>query len=72
MSGKAKTGSWRLVLVAIAAIVEITVTVTLLNYFYTQFAWIETLLRVASLLIVLLLIRFSRIRYNNLTLQMSS
>ena len=60
MSGKAKTGSWRLMLVAIAAIVEITVTVTLLNYFYTQFAWIETLLRVASLLIVLLLIRFSR------------
>ena len=60
MSGKAKVGPWRLVLVTLAAIVEIALTVTLLNYFYTQFAWIETLLRLASLLIVLLLIRFSR------------
>ena len=60
MSGKAKVGPWRLVLIGLAAVVEIALTVTLLNYFYTQFAWIETVLRVLSLLIVLLMIRFSR------------
>lgn len=60
MSGKAKGGPWRLFLLALSAVVEIALTVYLLDYFYTQFAWIEMVLRLLSLVIVLTLIRFSR------------
>ena len=60
MSGKAKGGPWRLFLLSLAAVVEIALTVYLLDYFYTQFAWIEMVLRLLSFVIVLTLIRFSR------------
>ena len=50
----------RLIVVILLAILELGLTAVLLNYFYTQFAWVETILRLVSLVIVFTILRYSR------------
>ena len=55
-----KAAPGRLLLVALAAVFECLLTYALFRFFYDQFAWVEVVMRVASLLIVVLMVRFSR------------